>query len=54
MGPFQISDAPFQGNVILDIDWFLTSFVNQIWAHESSCSSEKVRLDIHGVVRRER
>ena len=53
MGPSQISDTPCQGycffpTLISDVSCELS-----IWAHQGTCFSESVLLDIHGVVRRE-
>ena len=45
MGPFQISDAPFQGYICDFGCWFLTSSVNK-----GTWSSESVLLDIHVAV----
>ena len=45
MGPFQISDAPFQGYICDFGCWFLTS--SRLWTNKGTWSSESVLLDIH-------
>ena len=45
MGPFQISDAPFQGYICGLGCWFLTS--SRLWTNKGTWSSESVLLDIH-------